>query len=145
VLAPFTLGISILALIFLFPYTMAAAVIGEHGGFAALTESYRISTKHFMTTLIVVIVAGVIGFCAGIVSGILNVAPFIGPIVSQILEEVVLAYLTLVIVGVYLVYRDAAVPVTAAAAPSAPPYVAPPPAPEPPPTTSEPPPPPATT
>jgi hypothetical protein len=118
ILAPFTLGLSILALFFLFPYTMAAAVLGQFGGFDALTESYRIATRHFSTTAIIIIVAFAISIVAGIVGGLLHLVFLIGPIVQYILQEVVLAYLTLVIVGVYLGYRNVAAAAPAAAAPA---------------------------
>jgi hypothetical protein len=124
-LAPFTLGLSLLVLFFLFPYTMAAAVLGDFGGIDALRESYRIATQHLSTTFIIIVVAGVIGLCGGLVAGLLHGIPFIGPLVAEIITQAVLAYLTLVLVGVYLGYRNAAVTAPAAAA-----YV--PPAPEPP-------------
>jgi hypothetical protein len=128
VLALPTLGLSFLALFFLFLYTMAAAVIGEHGGFAALTESYRIATRNLVTTAIVVIVAFAIGLAAGIVAGALHFAPFFGPILSDVIRQAVNAYLTLVIVGAYLVYREASAPLGATAA-GPPPYEPPPPPP----------------
>lgn len=128
VLALPTLGLSFLALFFLFLYTMAAAVIGEHGGFAALTESYRIATRNLVTTAIVVIAAFAIGMVAGIVAGALHFAPFFGPILSDIIRQAVNAYLTLVIVGAYLVYREATAPVGSTAA-GPPPYEPPPPPP----------------
>ena len=124
-LAPFTLFLSILVLFFLFPYTMAAAVLGDFGGINALRESYRIATQHISTTIIIILVAGVITVCGGFVAGLLHGIWLIGPLVSEIINQAVLAYLTLVIVGVYLGYRNAAATVPAAAA-----YV--PPAPEPP-------------
>jgi len=135
VLAPFTLGLSILVLFFLFPYTMAAAVLGNFGGIDALRESYRIATQHVATTAIIIVVAAVIAIIGGILAGILHFIFLIGPLVSAILNEAVLAYLTLVIVGVYLGYRNtvavAAAPAAAAASAAAPPMpdVAPPPPP----------------
>ena len=124
-LAPFTIGLSILVLFFLFPYTMAAAVIGNFGGIDALRESYRIATQHISTTIIIIVVAGVIAFCGALVAGLLHAIWLIGPLISEIINQAVLAYLTLVLVGVYLGYRNAAVAAPAAAA-----YV--PPTPEPP-------------
>jgi hypothetical protein len=128
-----TLGLSFLALFFLFLYTMAAAVIGEHGGFGALAESYRIATRNLVTTAIVVVVAFAIGVVAGLIAGALHFAPFIGPILSDIIRQAVNAYLTLVIVGAYLAYRESTAPVMATTAGP------------PPPPPDEPPPPPATT
>jgi hypothetical protein len=132
-----TLGLSFLALFFLFLYTMAAAVVGEHGGFSALTESYRIATKNLVTTAIIVVVAGAIAFCGGLIGVALHFTPFIGPILSAVLQQLVNSYLALVIVGAYLAHRASAEPPTTTTA-------APPPYEPPPPPTSEPPLPPMT-
>jgi hypothetical protein len=116
ILTPFTIGLSLLAFLFLFLYTMPAAVVGEHGGFAALAESYRIATQRFVPTMIVAVLIIVIGVVAGIVGAALHFAPFIGPIVSAVLSQAVNAYFVLVIVGEYLNLRGSAA--QAAAGPS---------------------------
>lgn len=128
ILAPLTFFLSLVAVFFLFLYTMAAAVIGEHGGFDALVESYRIATRNVATTAIIAVIFVVTSFLAGVVGLALHVIPIIGPLLAEVLEYAVLAYLTLAIVGAYLTHRAAAV----AAAPPAPP---PPYEPPPPPTT----------
>lgn len=137
-LAPFTLGLSILVLFFLFPYTMAAAVLGNLGGIDALRESYRIATQHVATTVIIIVVAAAIAIVGGLIAGVFHLIFLVGPLISAILNQIVLAYLTLVIVGVYLGYRNtttlaAAGADTAAAAAMAAPVVAPAPDPAPPP------------
>jgi hypothetical protein len=128
ILALPTIFLSLLAVYFLFLYTMPAAVIGEHGGFGALAESYRIATRHIATTAIIAVVGVAIGIVSGIVGVMLHVAPIIGPLLSDVVRYVVLAYLTLAIVGAYLAYRDVGEPV-AAPMPPPPPYEPPPPPP----------------
>lgn len=105
-LAPFTFGISLLAFFFLFVYAMPAAVIGERGGFAALGASYRLATRAFGTTAIVILVLAIIFTIAGFISGALHTIPLLGPLVSEIIGQAALAYFTLVVVGEYLNARN---------------------------------------
>ena len=121
ILTPFTLGLSLLAVFYLFVYTMAAAVISNYGGFAALGESYKMAISRWQTTVIIVIVLAVVSIVAAIIGAILHVIPFIGPLVSAAIEMAVLAYFTLVIVGEWMAQAAEPVPVgvasTAATAP----------------------------
>ncbi len=105
ILAPFTLGLTVLAVFFLCVYTMAAAVIGDFGGFAAIGESYRLAIARWQATAIIVVVLFVVSICAGLIGALFHLIPFIGPLVSQIIEMIVLAYFTLVVVGEYLAAR----------------------------------------
>ncbi len=105
VLAVPTLGASLLAYVLLFIYTMPAAVVGERRGLEALGESYRIATKRFWTTVIVVVLIGVIAIIAGFVIAALRFAPFVGPIVGAVIDQFAIAYFTLVVVGEYLNLR----------------------------------------
>jgi hypothetical protein len=131
ILAPFTLGLTVLAVFFLCIYTMAAAVAGDFGGFAAIGESYRLAIARWQATAIIVVVLFVVSICAGLIGALFHLIPFIGPLVSQIIQMIVLAYFTLVVVGEYLAART---PVTVGAgqptATAPPPYTA---APSPPP------------
>ncbi len=110
VLLFFLLGLPLLAYLFLFIYTMPAAVVGERGGFSSLGESYRIATKRFAPTFIVVLVIAVLALVAGLIAGLFSFAPFLGPIVAQLLTETVVAYFTLVLVGEYLNLRGTVEP-----------------------------------
>jgi flagellar biosynthesis protein FliQ len=151
ILAPFTLGLTVLAVFFLCIYTMAAAVTGDFGGFAAIGESYRLAIARWQATAIIVVVLFVVSICALLIGALFHHIPFIGPLVSQIIQMIVLAYFTLVVVGEYLAARTpvAAGAGQATATTAPPPYTATPSAPPPPidPTVglapSEPPPPPA--
>jgi len=141
ILAPFTIGLSLLACFFLFLYTMAAAVIGNYGWFAALAESYRIAVARAATTAIILVVFIVIAIVAGIIGGLLHFTPLVGPLISEIIQMIVLAYITIVVVGAYIQQAATPVPVTvgAAQATAAPPPYAPPPASPPPPPYTPPP------
>jgi len=101
-----TLTISIWLAIYFTIYTFASAIVGERPGFTALAESFRIATKRVGPTLIIVVIIGVIAIVGGILGGILSIVPFLGPIVAAVITEVVLAYITLVIVGEYLALRE---------------------------------------
>jgi hypothetical protein len=108
ILAVPTLGLALLAYLLFFIYTMPAAVVGERRGFDALAESARITTKRFWTTLIVVVLIGVIAVAAWFIILALRWAPFIGPLIGAILDEIAIAYFTLVVVGEYLNLRGGA-------------------------------------
>jgi hypothetical protein len=126
ILAPFTLGLTVLAVFFLCVYTMAAAVIGDFGGFAAIGESYRLAIARWQATAIIVVVLFVVSICAGLIGALFHLIPFIGPLVSQIIEMIVLAYFTLVVVGEYLAARTpVAVGAGQATVAAPPPYTAP--------------------
>lgn len=105
-----TLGLALLAYLVFFLYTMPGVVVGERPGLAAMSESCRIALKRFAATIITVLIIGVIAVCSGFIAGALSFAPLIGPIVSAVIQQVVLAYVTLVIVGEYLAFREAPAP-----------------------------------
>jgi len=106
ILAIPTLTISLWLALYFFIYTFAAAIVGERPGFAAMADSFRISTKRVGPTLIIVVIIAVIAVLSGIVGAVLSFIPFLGPIAAAVLSEIVLAYVTLVVVGEYLALRD---------------------------------------
>ncbi|MDP9017594.1 MAG: hypothetical protein M3N19_04675, partial [Candidatus Eremiobacteraeota bacterium] len=106
----FTLGLSILAYLVLFLYTMASAIVGERPGIEAMQESVRIAMRRIGPTLITVVLIAVISVVTGMIAGLLHFAPLIGPIFSAVITQAVVAYFTLVIVGEYLAFRGDAVP-----------------------------------
>ena len=101
-----TLGISVLLYFYFFIYTFPSAIIGERPGIAALGESFRIASRRVAPTLIITIMYVVIIFVGYWIAAVLNFIPFIGPIVSAIIIQLVFAYVTLVVVGEYLALRD---------------------------------------
>ena len=112
ILAPFTLGLSVLAFLLFFIYTMPAAVVGNRPGMEAVQESFQMVMRAFVTTIIIVLLIFVIGIVAGMIGLALHAIPYIGPILGQVLQMIVVAFSTLVIVGEYLKLRGPGVPVT---------------------------------
>jgi hypothetical protein len=100
-----TLGLSVLLFYIFFIYTIASAVVGNHRGLDALGESFRIAKARFFPTLIIAVLLMVIRLLGTFVAAALGWAPFIGPVVAAVINQVVVAYATLVVVGEYLNLR----------------------------------------
>lgn len=94
-----------IVLTFLLIYSIPAAVVSGEGAGAAYGESVNIVTKNFVPTLIIILLIVCIGIVGGIVGGIVSFVPFLGKIVAMVIQEAILAYGTLVIVGEYLKVR----------------------------------------
>ena len=105
VLAPPTLGISLLAYYLLSLYTMPSAVVGERPGLRALQESFSIAIERFFPTLLIAILLGVVYLLVGLLAGLVAAAPLVGLVGSAIIIQCVTAFATLVIVGEYLELR----------------------------------------
>ncbi len=106
VLALPTLTLSLLAFWIFTLYAMPAAVIGNQAGFSSIQQSFQIATKRFVPTLIIAILIAVISFVLGLLTLPLHFIPFLGPIVSAVITQVVIAFAMLVIVGEYLSLRN---------------------------------------
>ncbi len=102
VLAIPTIGLAFLAFTIFTLYAMPAAVIGKRPGFSSISESFQIAAKRFVPTLIIAIVIFVIGFVLGLLSVPLRFIPLLGPILTAVIQQCVLAFAMLVIVGEYL-------------------------------------------
>ncbi len=105
ILAPFTLGLSILACWLFFIYTFASVVVGRRSGTEALTESARITSKNFLMTLAVVVLLLIAFAIAAWVGNVLHHIPLLGAIASYVINQAVAAFATLVIVGEYIKLR----------------------------------------
>ena len=116
-LAPFTLGLSLLAFYLFAIYTLPAAIVGNRRGMDALRESFALVRARFAPTLILVICLFAITLVAGLIAGIFSAAPLLGPIVGAIISQITVCFAALVIVGEYLTLRGAA------AAPPVPPVI----------------------
>jgi hypothetical protein len=101
-----TLGIAGLLYFYFFIYTFPAAIIGERPGFAAMGDSFRIAARRVAPTLIVTIMIAVIVVIGRLIGMALGFVPLVGPIIGAIVIQMVLAYVTLVVVGEYLALRD---------------------------------------
>jgi hypothetical protein len=107
ILIPFTLFLSLFAFYLFTLYVIPSAVVGNHRGFAAIRESFAMARARFGPTFIIAIVLGVLQFVLGLVSAAFSFAPLLGPIISGVLDQAVIAYVTLVVVGEYLILRGA--------------------------------------
>ena len=108
VLAPYAFELPIVAYVFFCSYTMASAVVGERPGVLAVRESVHIAFSRPVPTL--VMVAGVFGVTLGLGAVALGSAslPLLGPLVSDLVVQGVIAYAVLVIVGEYRLLRGLA-------------------------------------
>jgi TRAP-type C4-dicarboxylate transport system permease small subunit len=111
VLAAFTFGLSLLVYAFFCIYTMAAAVAGERPGLRAVAESAEIAFGRPLPTLGVVLGIGVVAFAMGFLATLLANTPFVGPLLADVVVQIVVAYAALVIVGEYRLLRGIGVPV----------------------------------
>ncbi len=104
-LAPFTFALSIVAYVYFCIYTMAAAVVGERPGVFAVIESARIAFARPVPTLLMV--AGILGvtFLLGALAFGSASLPLLGPLVSDLVVQAVIAYVVLVVVGEYRLLR----------------------------------------
>jgi len=122
-LAFVTFGLTAIAFYLFFLYTFAAVIVGGTPGGQALGESARITMANFASTLLIVVllcVAAIIGFA---VAAMFHRIPFFGPILQYVINNIILAYATIVIVGEYIKLRTPVAAVVAGAGnpPTAPP------------------------
>ena len=119
ILALPTITLSLLAFWIFTLYAMPAAIIGHRPGFSSISESFQIATTRFVPPLIIAILIGVISFVLGLLTLPLHFIPFLGPIISSVITQVVIAFAMLVIVGEYLNLRASGA-LAAAAPPTTP-------------------------
>ena len=106
ILALPTITLSLLAFWIFTLYAMPSAIIGKRPGFSSIAESFQIAAKRFVPTLIIAILIAVISFVLGLLTLPLHFIPFLGPIVSAVITQIVIAFAMLVIVGEYLNLRN---------------------------------------
>jgi hypothetical protein len=102
-LSPATFMVPILLYVLLFIYTMAAVVIGGRSPVRALIESCRLALANAGTTFAVVgliLVMALLGAGLGAVVG--RWSPLAGWLVAGLLQQVIVAYATLVVAGEYI-------------------------------------------
>ncbi|MBV8245484.1 MAG: hypothetical protein JOZ38_06160 [Candidatus Eremiobacteraeota bacterium] len=115
----FTFGIVLLLYAIFVIYTIPAVVVDEVSATEAIGRSFDIAKRNFLTTLIVVLLIGIIAWLAGMLANVFHNVTLLGPVVQAVLTQIVVAYATLVIVGEYLNLRAA--PVSSGRPPSPPP------------------------
>ncbi len=109
-LAFVTLGISLVVYYLFMLYTIPSAVVGDHAGISAIKESIAITRAKFGTTLVIGLVLAAIVLLGGGVAMVFRFAPLLGPIVSAVISQTVIAFSSLIVVGEYLNLRGSAVP-----------------------------------
>lgn len=116
-----TIGIVWLAYGIFFLYTFASVIIGGRPGPEAIAESTKIAMRNFVTTLLVVILLGVASWLGSLVGALFHGIPVIGPVVRLVIQQIVVVYTTLVIVGEYSKLRSSIQTVGVGVPPTAPP------------------------
>lgn len=101
-----TFGISVLAYMVFFIYTMPAVVVGDRPATEALIDSIRLAARNLGTTLLVVILIVALAVAGGFIGSAAGRIPFLGDVVAWLIMEAVVAYATLVVVGEYLKLRE---------------------------------------
>lgn len=103
VLSTVTFGVPLAVYAIFFIYTMAAVIIGGRGPVEGIAESARIALANFWPTVGVVALIFVIAFFAGFVGNAVgHLSDFAGWLVAGVLQQVIVAYASLVIAGEYL-------------------------------------------
>ncbi|MDQ6929335.1 MAG: hypothetical protein M3126_01535, partial [Candidatus Eremiobacteraeota bacterium] len=101
-LAPFTLALSVAAYAIFFIYTIPSVVVDDVPGMEAVSGSFRLALANFVPTLIIIVLIGVIAMLAGFVGHLFNGIPFLGWMIQFALQQAVVAYAMLVVVGEYM-------------------------------------------
>jgi hypothetical protein len=98
-----TFGLAMLAFALFFLYTFASIIVGGKSGTEALGDSAKVTTRNFVTTLLLLILICVVSFAGTWLGNVIsNSIPLLGRIVALIIQEIVTVYATLVIVGEYI-------------------------------------------
>lgn len=117
-LSIFTFGLALLAYAIFVIYTLPAVIVGDRPAIDAIKDSFNLAAKNFLPTLIIVVLIGIISAIGGFLGA--NIFGFMGKIVSAIIQQAIVSFATLVIVGEYIKLRGTA-NVMAAPPPSVPP------------------------
>jgi hypothetical protein len=105
-LAPVTLLLSAAAYAIFSIYTMAAVIIGNRTAFEAISESCRLAWKNILPTLAVVALVVLVAVAGGWIGNTLGrLVPVVSGLLEAFVQQIVVAYATLVIVGEYLKLR----------------------------------------
>lgn len=100
-LVPYTIGLSVVVLAFFCVYAMPAAVVGRRSGVQAIIESGEIAVERALPTSLMIVGIAVIVVIVGQLAVLLDVVPYVGPIVRQVVVQTTIVYAMLVIVGEY--------------------------------------------
>ncbi len=103
VLAPVTFLVTLLVYATFLIYTMASVIVGKREALAAIVESCRLALSNIVPTLGIVVLIAVIAFAGGSIGSLIaRVTPFGGSLVAGVLQQAIVAYASLVVMGEYL-------------------------------------------
>lgn len=103
VLAPVTFFVTIAVYMVFLIYTMASVVIGKREAVPAIAESCRLTLSNIAPTLGIVALIAVIAVVGGLIGTLVGrVTPIGGGLVAGVLQQVIVAYASLVVAGEYL-------------------------------------------
>jgi hypothetical protein len=101
----FLVPLAVYAIFFI--YTMASVIIGGRGPVDAIAESCRTALSNFWPTVAVVVLIAVISLLGAWMGDLLGrVSEFAGWLVAGLLQQVIVAYASLVVAGEYLKLTD---------------------------------------
>ena len=103
VLSTVTFLIPLIVYAVFFIYTMASVIIGNRGPVDAIAESARIALQNFWPTVGVVVLILIISAAGAWIGDLIgHVSAFAGWLVAGVLQQVIVAYASLVVAGEYL-------------------------------------------
>ena len=90
-------------------YTMAAVIIGNRSALQAVAESCRLAWRNILPTLVVVTLVVIVAVAGSWLGGTLGrLVPNIAQFLEAVVQQIIVAYASLVIVGEYLKLREPA-------------------------------------
>lgn len=109
VLSTVTFGVPLAIYAVFFIYTMASVIIGSRGPVDAIAESCRLALANLGPTLAVVALILVIATLGSWIGGLVGrISEFSGWLVAGVLQQIIVAYASLVVTGEYLKLTDRA-------------------------------------
>ncbi len=103
VLSTVTFLVPLIVYAVFFIYTMASVIIGGRGPVDAIAESARVAMRNFWPTVGVVVLIAVTSAVGAWIGDLLgHVSAFAGWLVAGVLQQVIVAYASLVVAGEYL-------------------------------------------
>jgi hypothetical protein len=102
-----TLGLAFVAFYLFTLYAMPSAIVGDRPAMDAIRESFALTLARFVPTLIIAIVIFALSVAGRFIGALFHFTPLIGPIVTAVITQIVVAYATLVVVGEYLNLQQA--------------------------------------
>ncbi len=97
-------GLAMLAYAIFVIYTLPGVIVGDRPAMDAIKDSFNLAAKNFVPTLIIVVLIAVISVIGGLIGG--NIYGFVGRIISAIIQQAIISFATLVIVGEYIKLRS---------------------------------------